>query len=287
MAGIGTTRLRIIPVNSARQIDVAQLRAAIARDRSAGLQPFLIVGSAGTVNTGAIDDLAALADIAGSEGLHFHVDGALGSLGVLTPDLKPLFAGLERADSLALDFHKWGQVPYDAGFILVRQSSDLRKAFGAPAAYLSRSKIGLAGGDWWPSDDGPDLSRGFRALKTWFTIRTYGLRALGASISANCGLARDLAGRIEAQPRLELLAPVALNVVCFGYVPRMADVEGTVNARIVERLHIDGVVAPSITRLEGKWAIRAAIVNHRTSITDIDQLVDRVLHFGMMLDNQS
>ena len=286
MAGIGTDNLRMIPVDSARKINLAALRAAIARDRANGLKPFLIVGSAGTVNTGAIDDLDGLADIAAEENLHFHVDGALGSLAVLAPDLKPLFNGLERADSLAFDFHKWGQVPYDAGFILVRDAADMRDTFGAPAAYLSRASEGLAGGDWWPSDDGPDLSRGFRALKTWFTIRTYGLKALGASISANCALARALAGRVAVEPRLELLAPVELNVVCFGYVPRTPDAEGAVNARIVERLHMDGTVAPSMTRIDGRCVIRAAIVNHRTSMSDIDRLVERCLYFGLALDNQ-
>lgn len=286
MAGIGTDQLRMIPTNPARQIDLEALKAAIAADRATGLTPFLIVGSAGTVNTGAIDDLAQLADIAADEDLHFHVDGALGSLAVLAPDLKPLFAGLERADSLAFDFHKWGQVPYDAGFILVRDAKLLRQTFGAPAAYLARAATGLAGGDWWPSDDGPDLSRGFRALKTWFTLRTYGLGALGASISANCALARGLADRIRNEPGLELAAPVALNVVCFAYRTRADDTEGSINAAIVERLHLDGIVAPSLTRIEGKAVIRAAIVNHRTSIDDIERLIERVLFFGKALDNQ-
>jgi len=282
MAGIGTANLRMIPVDAGFRIDLAALRAAIARDRAAGLTPFLVIGSAGTVNTGAIDDLDGLADIATAENLHFHVDGALGSLGVLAPDLKPLFAGIERADSLAFDFHKWAQVPYDAGFILVRQALHLRQTFGAEAAYLARAKTGLAAGDWWPSDDGPDLSRGFRALKAWFTIRTYGLKALGASISANCALARALGRRIEAEPRLELIAPVALNVVCFGVVQN--DPEVSINAAIVERLHLDGAVAPSMTRIAGRSVIRAAIVNHRTSIDDIERLVERVLFFGRGLN---
>ncbi len=284
MAGIGTANLRMVPVDDDFRMDLTALRAAIIRDRAGGLTPFLIVGSAGTVNTGAIDDLDGLADIAAAENLHFHVDGALGSLGVLAPDLKPLFAGIERADSLAFDFHKWGQVPYDAGFILVRQALHLRQTFGAEAAYLSRAKTGLAGGGWWPSDDGPDLSRGFRALKTWFTLRTYGLDALGASVSANCALAQALGAMIEAEPRLELVAPVALNVVCFGIVSDDPDCDGSTNAAVVERLHLDGAVAPSITRIGGRSVIRAAIVNHRTSIDDIERLVERVLFFGRGLN---
>jgi glutamate/tyrosine decarboxylase-like PLP-dependent enzyme len=281
MAGIGSDNLRSVATAPDGRMDLAALEAAIEQDMAAGHIPFLIVAAAGTVNTGAIDDLAGIADIAERHGLWFHVDGALGALGVLADDLAPLFAGIERADSIAFDFHKWGQVPYDAGFILARRQSDLRTAFGASAAYLARARTGLAGGDWWPSDDGPDLSRGFRALKTWFTIRTYGLKALGASISANCGLARLLGERVAAEPELHLLAPVALNVVCFGYEP--ADTDRTVNARIVEALHQDGVVAPSLTRIDGGFAIRAAIVNHRTTAEDIEHLVAGVLRFGRLL----
>lgn len=280
MAGIGTDHLRQIAIDADGRMDLVALNAAITRDTTAGLTPFLVIATSGTVNMGAIDDLSGVADIAERHGLWFHVDGALGALGVLADDLKALYAGIERADSLAFDFHKWGQVPYDAGFILARRQTDLRDAFGSPAAYLSRAKTGLAGGDWWPSDDGPDLSRGFRALKTWLTIRTYGLKALGASISANCRLARLLAERVATEPKLELLAPVTLNVVCFGYAPEAGDAERTINARIVEALHGDGQVAPSLTRTDKGFAIRAAIVNHRTTADDIGRLVERVLHFG-------
>ena len=143
-------------------------------DREAGLQPFFIAATAGTVDVGAVDDLSALADLAQRNAVWFHVDGAYGALGMLAPDIAPLLAGIERADSLAFDFHKWGQVPYDAGFLLVREASKHLDAFAAPAAYLQREARGLAGGSPWPCDFGPDLSRGFRALKTWFTIQVYG-----------------------------------------------------------------------------------------------------------------
>src|SRR6516162_7048974 len=151
------------------------------------------------------------------EALWFHVDGAFGALGVLSPVLAPKLAGIEQADSIALDFHKWGQVPYDAGFLLVRDGERHRDAFAAPAAYLRREARGLAAGSPWPCDLGPDLSRGFRALKTWFTLKTYGAAALGAAIEGTCALAQELAGRIEAEPELELLAPVGLNIVCFRF----------------------------------------------------------------------
>ena len=152
---------------------------AIAEDRRAGRTPFLVVGTAGTVDTGAIDDLEALAGICREERLWFHVDGACGALAMLAPDLAPRLAGIERADSLAFDFHKWGQVPYDAGFILVRDGVLHRNAFATSAPYLRREVRGLAAGALWPCDYGPDLSRGFRALKTWFTLKVYGTAALG------------------------------------------------------------------------------------------------------------
>ncbi|MBB4567315.1 pyridoxal phosphate-dependent decarboxylase family protein [Rhizobium leucaenae] len=284
MSGIGSDQLRRIPANSAGQIDIAALERAIIRDNNEGHTPFLIIGSAGTVNTGAIDDLTALRSIANAHDLHFHVDGALGALGILCDDLAHLFTGIQSCDSLAFDFHKWGQVPYDAGFLLVRDSTWQRQTFASDAAYLSRAASGLAGGDWWPCDYGPDLSRGFRALKTWFTLKTYGLKALGDSMAANCALARGLAGRIEREPALRLLAPVALNIVCFAYVGPGGDAPPQVNARIIEHLHAEGRVAPSLTHFNGQPAIRAAIVNHRTQQADIDALIDGVLKLGSRQD---
>ena len=274
MTGLGTDRLRLIETDSDGRIVPAALEAAIAADRAAGLKPFLIVGSAGTVDIGAIDDLDALADIAAREGSTFHVDGALGALGVLTPSVAPRLKGIERADSLALDFHKLGQAPYDAGLLLVRDASAHKRTFSyGDAPYLRHSERGLAGGDWWPCDFGPDLSRGFRALKVWFTLKTYGLDALGEVIGRACDLAQALAARVEASDEMELLAPVGLNIVCFAY-------KGADNAAIAADLQEAGRVAPSTTTIGGRTALRAAIVNHRTGIEDIEALVDGVLALG-------
>ncbi len=275
IAGVGSAQLRPISTDEHRRIDIAALRAAILTDLAEGRLPFLLVGNAGTVNTGAIDDLAALHDIAAEFSLHYHVDGALGAFGVLVPELKPLYLGISQADSLAFDFHKWPQVPYDAGFLLVAEGEWLRDAFSTEAAYLSRADDGLAGGDWWPCDLGPDLSRGFRALKTWLTLRTYGLNQLSDMMAGTCSLATQLADRIDSEPMLTLLAPVTLNVVCFSY-----GADPSLNGRIVERLHAEGQVAPSLTSLDGKPAIRAAIVNHRTRAEDVELLVDSVLRIG-------
>jgi aromatic-L-amino-acid decarboxylase len=277
LAGFGSDALRWIEVDRSHRIDPAALRARIASDRKAGLKPFLVVGSAGTVDIGAIDDLAALSTLCREEGLWFHVDGAYGALGILSPVLAPRLAGLENADSIALDFHKWGQVPYDAGFLIVRDGQQHRETFAAPAAYLRRETRGLAAGSSWPCDLGPDLSRGFRALKTWFTLKTFGLEKLGAMITRTCTLAKYLEQRILAEPRLELLAPVQLNIVCFRY--RAADAN-RVNGDIVIAIQESGIAAPSTTLLDGELAIRAAIVNHRTDTCDIDALISAVLEFG-------
>jgi aromatic-L-amino-acid/L-tryptophan decarboxylase len=277
LAGFGSDALRCIATDPCHRIDVAALRARIASDRSAGLKPFLVVGSVGTVDIGAIDDLVALSALCREEGLWFHVDGAYGALGILAPALAPLLAGIERADSIALDFHKWGQVPYDAGFLLVRDGQQHRETFAAPAAYLRRETRGLSAGSPWPCDLGPDLSRGFRALKTWFTLKTYGTEKLGAVITRTCALAGYLEARILAEPRLELLAPVQLNIVCFRY--RAADAN-QVNGDIVIDLQESGIAVPSTTMLDGRLAIRAAIVNHRTDTCDIDALIAAVLEFG-------
>jgi glutamate/tyrosine decarboxylase-like PLP-dependent enzyme len=277
IAGLGSDALRCIAIDESHRIEVDALRTQIARDRAVGLKPFLVVASAGTVDIGAIDDLAAVAALCRKEQIWFHVDGAFGALGILSPELAPRLAGIERADSIALDFHKWGQVPYDAGFLLVRDGECHRDTFAAPAAYLRRETRGLAAGVEWPCDLGVDLSRGFRALKTWFTLKTYGTDKLGAIIARSCALASCLEARIRAEPRLELLAPVNLNIVCFRY---RADDADKVNREIVVALHESGIAAPSTTMLDGRLAIRAAIVNHRTDACDIDALVAAVLEFG-------
>jgi aromatic-L-amino-acid/L-tryptophan decarboxylase len=276
-AGLGSEALRLIPVDGERRIDLAALRQAIAADRLAGHLPFLVIGNAGTVDMGAIDELTPLADIAAAERLWFHVDGAFGALGVLAPDIAPRLKGIERADSLALDFHKWGQVPYDAGFVLVRDGDLHRQTFATSADYLRREARGLAGGAFWPNDFGPDLSRGFRALKAWFTLRVYGTEQLGAMISHTCRIARYLEARVAAEPRLELLAPVPLNIVCFRY---RGDDSDALNTAIVADVQESGVAAPSTTRIDGRTAIRAAIFNHRTAESDIDALIKAVLDHG-------
>ena len=282
LSGLGSDALRRIPMDDDFRMDMGALAAAIAEDRQAGFTPFFIAATAGTVETGAIDPLSAIADLAQRQGLWFHVDGAFGALARLSPELAPLVEGISRADSIAFDFHKWGQVPYDAGFVLVRDGSRHRDAFASPAAYLRRETRGMAAGSDWPCDLGPDLSRSFRALKTWFTFKVYGTEKLGQVIANTCALARYLAERVLAAPELELMAPVALNIVCFRYrcPPQESD---RINGEIAIKLQESGIVAPSTTTLNGHLVLRAAIVNHRTRQEDIDALLQATLAFGRQL----
>lgn len=276
MAGLGSQALRLIGLDARHRMDMDALQAAIAQDRAAGLQPFLVVGSAGTVDTGAVDDLPAMAELARAQGLWFHVDAAYGALAKLSPAQQPLVQGLELADSVAFDFHKWAQVPYDAGCILVRDAALHAATFASQPAYLQRSTRGMAGNHPWPTDFGPDLSRGFRALKVWMTLKTYGTDKLGEVVARNCALAQQLAHLVDAQPQLERLAPVTLNVVCFRVLADVADLDAF-NADLVADVQESGVAVPSTTRIRGQLAVRVAFVNHRTRPDDVQMLLNALL----------
>ena len=276
MAGIGSDALRLIPADASHRMQLPALRAAVAADRAAGLQPFLVVGTCGTVDTGAIDDLSGVADVAREAGIWFHVDGAFGATAALSPRFRPKLAGIEQADSLAFDFHKWMQVPYDAGCVLVRDPVLHQATFAQDLAYLSYAARGLAGNPPWPRDLGPDLSREFRALKVWMTLRAYGADGLAQVVERACDVAHYLADRVARAPALELLAPVALNIVCF----RVAALSDAENRELVADLQEAGIAAPSTTVVGGKLAIRAALFNHRTTFADADALVDGVLRLA-------
>ena len=282
-AGLGSEALQLIAVDGRQRINLAALEQAICADRAQGFTPFLIIGTAGTVDTGAIDDLERMAELAARHQLWFHVDGAYGALGMLAPELAPRLKGIERADSLAFDFHKWAQVPYDAGFILVRDGQRQQQAFASSCAYLMREQRGMAAGSPWPCDLGPDLSRGFRALKTWATLKVYGINAIGAVIQRSCELARYLESRILDSTELQLMAPVELNIVCFRYRFDPDEHADQLNRQIVIQLQEAGAVAPSATTVGDRFSIRAAVVNHRTSHAEMDSLVAATLTAGRAL----
>jgi len=273
MAGLGRDALRLIPMDSDYRMDLAALRAALVQDRAAGHRPFLIVGTAGTVDVGGFDDLDALADLAREEGCWLHVDGAFGALAALSPTLRPLTTGMGRADSIAFDFHKWAQVTYSAGCVLVRDQADQLATFAQATSYLAAAPRGLAGNFPWPCDLGPDLSRGFLALKVWMTLSAYGTDGLAGVVDDTCALAQRLADKVRASNRLALAAPVKLNIVCFD-VPSLTNAQ---MAELVADMQEEGLFAPSTTTINGRTVIRAALVNHRIRAEDVDALVDEVL----------
>lgn len=288
VSGLGSASLRILSTDSLHRIDPDALARAIAEDRAAGRRPFMIVGNAGTVDVGAIDPLDALAHLAEREGLWYHVDGAFGATAVMSSKLAPRFVGIERADSIAFDFHKWLQAPYDAGCLIVRDGELHRSTFASSPSYLTRMPRGLASAQPWFTDYTLDLSRGFRALKVWFTIKHFGAQALGAAMEENVRQARLLGDLVDADAGFELLAPVQLNVVCFRYhIPSAGETEhDEFNDELVIRLQESGVAVTSSTTVGGRRAIRVCIVNQRTKDEDLTTTLDAIKRIAAQMRNE-
>ena len=285
LLGLGSDALRLLPVNDHFQIELETLKAIIKKDRENDCVPFCVVGAAGTTNTGSIDDLNALADICQREQLWFHIDGAFGAWAKLAPKARGKVVGLERADSLALDLHKWMYMPYEIGCVLVRNEKQHRKAFSLTPDYLAHGEgwLGLSGGDLpWFSDYGFQLSRGFRALKAWVSLKEHGSRKYARLIQQNIDQAVYLGELVEASPELELAAPVTLNVVCFRYVSPALDAADldALNKRIVIELQEQGIAVLSGTVINGKQVLRAANANHRSRREDFEVLVREVIRIG-------
>jgi len=285
LLGMGNEAFRRIPVSAAYQVDVAALRAAISADRAAGYRPFCVIGTAGTVNTGATDDLRALAALCREEKLWFHVDGAFGAFAALAPSLRATVAGLEEADSLAVDLHKWGYLPFEVGLALVRHPEAHRATFATSSSYLDATPRGVIAGGFPFADIGIQLTRGFRALKVWMSLKAHGADAWGRLVAQNVAQAKYLHDRILKEPRLELLAPVPLNIVCFRYIApgRSPEQHDELNQEILIRVQERGIAVPSSTVLEGRFAIRVAITNHRSRREDFDLFLDAVLAAGAEL----
>jgi glutamate/tyrosine decarboxylase-like PLP-dependent enzyme len=288
LLALGDRSLGRIPVDAEYRIDVAKLRAAIAADRSAGHRPFCVIANAGTVNTGAIDDLEALAAICRQEDLWFHVDGAFGALARLSPRLAPLVAGVEQADSIAFDLHKWMYLPFEIACTLVRDADAHRDAFALTPSYLAETTRGVIAGGLPFADRGIELTRGFKALKVWMSLKAHGVRAFARLIEQNVNQARYLAELVTAHSNLELLAPAPLNIVCFRYAPDgLSDASlNAVNQEVLLRIQESGLAVPSGTVLGGRYAIRVAITNHRSRIEDFDALVKAVVSTGAYVERE-
>ena len=285
LLGLGHEALRSIPVSADYTINLDALRKTLAADRAEGRRPICIVGNAGTVNTGATDDLRALAAICQDEKLWFHVDGAFGALAAIAPPLRHLVAGLEQADSVAFDLHKWMYLPYEVGCTLVRDQTAHRATFTVTPAYLAAFDRGIAAGGFPFAERGVQLSRGFRALKVWMSFKTHGLDTFAQLIEQNVRQAHYLAGLVTQHPRLELLAPAPLNVVCFRFtIPGASDERlNEINKEILLRIQESGLAIPSQTMLAGKFAIRVAVTNHRSRREDFDLLIRAVIETGTAL----
>ena len=285
LLGLGSNSLRKVSINDDYTINLHSLEEAILADREAGVQPICIIGSAGTINTGAIDDLNALADLCQREQLWFHVDGAIGAVAVLAENVKEQLYGIERADSVALDLHKWMHVPFEAGCVLVRHDAAHRKTFSLTPEYLEHGTRGLAAGQFWFSDYGLQLSRRFRALKVWMSLKEHGLDRFGRMIARNVEQAHYLGQLIENEPDMELMAPIGLDIVCFRFNPGALDDEtlSALNKEILIQLQEQGISAPSYTTLNEQYCLRVAIANHRSVQNDFDVLAEEVVRIGKQL----
>jgi glutamate/tyrosine decarboxylase-like PLP-dependent enzyme len=276
LMGMGRAGLCAIGVDRNYRMRIDELKQAIANDRAAGARPVCVVATAGTVNTGATDDLVAIADLCAEEGLWFHVDGAFGAPAYWSQRLRSRVSGIERADSLAFDLHKWAYMPYDIGCVLVRDAEAHKAAFATGASYLTAMERGPAAGGLRFADRGIELSRGFRALKAWMSLKSLGVDAITAVVEQNVEQAQHLALLIERSQRLELAAEVPLNIVCFRY----AGADDVQNREILMHLQESGVAVPSGTVLDGRFAIRVAISNHRSRREDFDLLMRTVEEIG-------
>jgi glutamate/tyrosine decarboxylase-like PLP-dependent enzyme len=290
MLGLGTDAVRVIPVDDGYRIRIDALREAIATDRDAGVRPFAVVGTAGTVATGSMDPLEAIADVCADEDLWFHVDAAYGGPAAFTDDLRPLFAGIERADSIAFDPHKWLYTPLTGGCVLVRDVQMLPDSFSVTASYTYQDKErtgrGIDG-----TQLGPQFSRGFWALKVWLSLLAHGRAAYARRISHDAALARYLGERVEEHPSFELVCPVGLSICCFRYVPPdLPPGEGRdeyldlLNERLMTEVQQEGRVFFSNAVLHGRFVLRVCIVNFRTEADDLDAVLEVAIETGARLD---
>jgi glutamate/tyrosine decarboxylase-like PLP-dependent enzyme len=279
LLGLGNQFLRQVPVDDNFQMDLTALKQNVAQDRQAGLQPFCVIGTAGTVNTGATDDLHALADFCAKEDLWFHIDGAFGSLAKLSPKLAPIVAGQERADSIAFDLHKWMYLPFEISCLLVKDDALLCETFAHAPSYIAELERGVIAGGLPFSDRGVDLTRGFKALKAWMCLKAYGVETFAHLIEKNVALTRHLVSKIEDHTNLELLAPAPLNVACFrvkydGLNDERLD---ALNLETLLRMQESGDAVPSSTVIRNRFALRFCNVNHRAQIEDVDAVLDSAL----------
>jgi glutamate/tyrosine decarboxylase-like PLP-dependent enzyme len=284
--GLGNRSLRQIPSDKDFRMDLAALEAGIAEDRAAGHHPACVIASAGSVNTGSIDDMRAIAGICRREGMWFHVDGCIGAFIRIAPRNRDLVDGIELADSIALDPHKWLHTPFDAGCALLKDAKKHRETFSLHPEYLEEKARGLAAAEYL-HDYGFELSRSFKALKIWMALKEHGVEKFGRLIDQNIAQAAYLTGLIQQEPLLELMAPTTINIVCFRYRGKGGSEEKlkALNTEIMLRLQEAGTAVPTDTTVHGRHCLRVAINNHRTRREDLDLFISEVRRLGAELDN--
>jgi glutamate/tyrosine decarboxylase-like PLP-dependent enzyme len=278
LLGIGRENVRLVAVDERFKIRVDDLVAKINADLGAGYVPFCVVANAGTVNTGAVDSLAEIREVADRFQLWMHVDGSYGAFAVLAESARKLFEGMERADSIALDPHKWLYLPVDVGCVIYREPEIARSAFAHEAEYtrIIGEEAGEAFAFW---DYGPELSRRFRALKVWMLLKGVGLDSLGEAIESNLACARHLESMVRASDDFEMVAPVELSIFCFRHVPaplRTGSPQAidAFNERLLIALQRDGSSYLSNATLGGRFALRGCVLNYRTTLRDMEILLD-------------
>ncbi len=282
--GLGNKSLRKIPSRRDCTIDIDALIDAISEDRRAGFKPACVIATAGTINTGAIDDLKAIKTICQKEDMWFHVDGCIGALIAIAPKNRGRVAGMEMADSIALDPHKWLHAPFEVGCALVRDRYAHHNTFALTPEYLETAERGIASAQWL-HDYGVQTSRGFRALKVWMTLQEHGVQKFGRLIDQNIDQARYLSDLIAADPKLEITNAASINIVCYRYNPgNKSEVElKQINTEIMLEMQETGVAAVSDTTVHGQHCLRVAINNHRTKYADLDFLVQETVRLGSEL----
>ena len=275
LLGLGSRSLREIPVRDDFTIDTQALVDAIGEDRDQGMKPACIIANVGTVNTGAVDPINALVDIAEKDKLWVHADAAFGALARLSSSKSDLVDGLERVDSLAFDLHKWMYIQYDCGCAFVRSRRAHRETFSVVPSYIRNLDRGLASGPFNFSEYGVQLSRSFRALRAWLTLKTDGVDRYAEQVEQNIEQAFYLDELVANSPDLELLAPTALNIVNFRFVSTGLDDDALneLNAEILMALQERGIATPSSTVINDRFSIRVANVNHRSRRSDFELLV--------------
>ena len=301
LLGVGRDNVRKIGVDNYK-IRTDELVSTIEQDRDAGYLPFCVIANAGTVMTGAVDPLDKVADIARQFGLWMHVDAAYGGFAVLSEAARKLFAGIELADSVALDPHKWLYLPVDCGCVLYRDPATARAAFAAEAEYTR--VIGHDADEafaFW--DYGPELSRRFRALKVWMLLRVVGVRALGEAVEKDLACARHLEQLVRQSDDFEMLAPVELSIFCFRHMPaqlrsrleaadpgRRVDIEKELNGwneRLLVALQQDGSSYVSNALIDGRFSLRGCVINYRTTPRDMEILLDDLRRVATTLESRS